>query len=199
MADAQNKINLNLPDAEIYFWPNYFTQKQSDNYLQELIATIAWHQDKIKMFGRQIWLPRLTAWYGNPGKTYKYSDIQNEPLPWTPALLGIKRAIELPANVTFNSVLLNYYRHGQDSMGWHADDEPELGINPIIASVSFGQARTFHFRHRLNKILPKKTVLLPHGSLLLMQGPTQHFWQHQLPKTKQAAAPRLNLTFRIIL
>ncbi|PIQ22289.1 MAG: alpha-ketoglutarate-dependent dioxygenase AlkB [Cytophagales bacterium CG18_big_fil_WC_8_21_14_2_50_42_9] len=150
------------------------------------------------MFGKQIWLPRLTAWYGDPGKTYQYSGIQNEPLPWIPALLEIKQAVETLAGVPFNSVLLNYYRHGQDSMGWHADDEPKLGTNPVIASVSFGQTRRFNFRHRTIKALPKKSVLLTHGSLLLMQGSTQHFWQHQLPKTKAISAPRLNLTFRII-
>jgi len=198
MVESQNKLFLDLPDAEVYYWPHFFTQKQSDIYLQELLSTITWRQDKIKMFGKEILLPRLTGWYGDSGKTYQYSGIQNEPQPWTPALLEIKQAVETTANAGFNSVLLNYYRHGQDSMGWHADDEPELGINPVIASVSFGQERRFDFRHRLDKALSKKSVYLKHGSLLLMQGATQHFWQHQVPKTTQAATPRLNLTFRSI-
>jgi len=177
----------------------FFIKSQSDFYLQELFPTVAWRQDKIQLFGKRIWLPRLTAWYGDPGKSYKYSGIQNEPQPWIPALLEIKQAVEAATKVAFNSVLLNYYRHGQDSMGWHADDEPELGPNPVIASVSFGQERRFDFRHRIDKALSKESIFLAHGSLLVMQGPTQHFWQHQLPKTKVISAPRLNLTFRIIL
>jgi len=198
MAGSLHQYKLDMPDAEVYYYPHFFTEKQSIFYLQELQSTIAWQQEQIKLFGKQIWLPRLTAWYGDPGKTYQYSGIQNKPLPWTPALLEIKQAVETLAPVSFNSVLLNYYRHGQDSMGWHADDEPELGSNPAIASVSFGQTRRFDFRHRTNKSLPKKSVSLSSGSLLLMQGTTQHFWQHQVPKTKQPAAPRLNLTFRFI-
>jgi len=198
MAGSLHQYKLDMPDAEVYYYPHFFTEKQSNFYLQELQSTIAWQQKQIKLFGKQVWLPRLTAWYGDPGKTYQYSGIQNKPLPWTPALLEIKQAVETLAGVSFNSVLLNYYRHGQDSMGWHADDEPELGSNPAIASVSFGQTRRFDFRHRTNESLLKKSVLLSFGSLLLMQGTTQHFWQHQVPKTKQPAAPRLNLTFRII-
>ena len=198
MTGSLYKYELDMPDAEVYYYPYFFTEKQSNFYLQELQSTIAWQQEQIKMFGKQIWLPRLTAWYGDPGKTYQYSGIQNEPLPWTPALLEIKQAVETLAVVSFNSVLLNYYRHGHDSMGWHADDEPELSSNPVIASVSFGQTRRFDFRHRTNKNLPKKSVSLSSGSLLLMQGTTQHFWQHQVPKTNQPVASRLNLTFRII-
>ena len=198
MADSQNRISLNLPDAEIYLWLDYFTKKQSDIYLQQFFSTIAWQQEKINLFGKQIELPRLTAWYADPGKTYTYSGIQNKPQPWTSILLEIKQAVERAAKVTFNSVLLNFYRHGRDSMGWHADDEPELGTNPVIASVSFGQTRRFHFRHRTDKKLPKKSILLNSGSLLLMQGPTQHYWQHQVPKTTQPSTPRLNLTFRSI-
>jgi len=198
MLDRADKQQLDMSDAEVYYWPYFFTTKQSNFYLQELLSTISWRQDQIQLFGKQIWLPRLTAWYGDPGKTYKYSGIRNEPQPWTPALLEIKRAVENAGKVAFNSVLLNYYRHGQDSMGWHADDEPELGTNPVIASVSLGQERRFDFRHRTDKLLPKSSVYLTHGSLLIMQGPTQHFWQHQVPKINKPAAPRLNLTFRFI-
>jgi len=147
MVDQQNKWRLQMPDAEVYHWPDFFTTKQSDMYLQELISTVAWRQEQIKIFGKQILLPRLTAWYGDPGKFYSYSGIQNHPEPWTTTLLEIKRRVEISAKAVFNSVLLNYYRHNQDSMGWHADDEPELGSNPVIASVSLGQARRFDFRH----------------------------------------------------
>lgn len=198
MVDLQNKWRLQMPDAEVYHWPDFFTAEQSDMYLQELISTVAWRQEQIKIFGKQILLPRLTAWYGDSGKSYSYSGIQNHPEPWTTTLLEIKRRVEIPAKAVFNSVLLNYYRHNQDSMGWHADDEPELGSNPVIASVSLGQARRFDFRQRINKNLPKVFVLLTHGSLLLMQGTTQHFWQHQVPKVSTQSGVRLNLTFRII-
>jgi alkylated DNA repair dioxygenase AlkB len=198
MVDLQNNERLQMPDAEVYYWPDFFSAEQSATYLQKLIATVAWRQENVKIFGKQILLPRLTAWYGDPGKLYSYSGIQNHPQPWTDILLEIKRAVEVPAKVVFNSVLLNYYRHNQDSMGWHADDEPELGLNPVIASVSLGQARRFNFRHRINKSLPKVSVLLSSGSLLLMQGTTQHFWQHQVPKISAQAGVRLNLTFRVI-
>lgn len=192
------RVQLPLPNAEVYLWPELFSPAESNFYQAELIHTVAWRQEKIKMFGKELLLPRLTAWYGDPGKTYRYSGLQNEPLPWLPALLPLKKAVESATNYSFNSVLLNYYRHGQDSMGWHSDDEPELGPNPVIASVSFGQARRFDFRHRHDKTLPKQSVWLEHGSLLLMQGPTQHNWQHQVPKSAKATETRLNLTFREI-
>ncbi|MGV3589178.1 MAG: alpha-ketoglutarate-dependent dioxygenase AlkB family protein [Adhaeribacter sp.] len=192
------KTQLLMPNAEIYFWPQFFSPAQSDYYLAELIRTVGWQQDKIKMFGKELPLPRLTAWYGDPGKSYRYSGITNIPLPWLPVLLPLKEAVEVAAGHTFNSVLLNYYRHGQDSMGWHSDDEPELGPNPVIASVSFGQTRRFDFRHRHDKNIPKKSIWLENGSLLLMQGPTQHYWQHQVPKATKLTQPRLNLTFREI-
>ncbi|WP_223816086.1 alpha-ketoglutarate-dependent dioxygenase AlkB family protein [Adhaeribacter rhizoryzae] len=187
-----------MPNAKIYFWSQFFSPVQSNYYLTELIDTVAWQQDKIKMFGKELPLPRLTAWYADPGKSYRYSGITNIPLPWLPVLLPLKEAVEAAAGHTFNSVLLNYYRQGQDSMGWHSDDEPELGQNPVIASVSFGQTRRFDFRYRHDKNIPKQSIWLENGSLLLMQGPTQHYWQHQVPKATKLTQPRLNLTFREI-
>jgi len=139
----------------------------------------------------------LGAWYGDEGTGYTYSGIENHPLPWTPALLEVKRAVDVTAGVTFNSVLLNRYRTGKDSVAWHSDDEKEFGENPIIASVSFGSTRTFQLKHKKRKD-QKASVELSHGSLLIMRGATQHNWVHQIPKTAKDVAERVNLTFRVV-
>lgn len=152
----------------------------------------------MKLFGKEIDLPRLTAWYGDDGKSYTFSGIPMSPNAWTPVLLFIKERIEKVAEVEFNSVLLNLYRNEKDSISWHSDDEPELGKNPIIASVSFGEVRRFHLRHKLNKSLDKIGINLTLGSLLIMKGSTQQFWQHQILKTSKSLNKRINLTFRII-
>ncbi len=142
-------------------------------------------------------LPRLTAWYGDEGKSYTYSGIEQHPDPWTPTLKLIKSKVEEILEVTFNTVLLNLYRDGKDSVSWHSDDELELGENPIIASVSFGAVRRFSLKHKISKDY-KIDLDLPNGSLLLMKGETQHFWQHQIAKTSKSVQPRINLTFRMI-
>jgi alkylated DNA repair dioxygenase AlkB len=188
---------LFLPDAEVYYAPHFFTEKESNLYVEQLRQSINWQQEEIRMFGKQLPLPRLTAWYGDKG--YTYSGLYNAPQPWLPVLLELKERVEQASGHTYNSVLLNYYRSGQDSMGWHSDDEKELGPQPGIASLSFGGERTFAFRHRSRKELAPVKIKLQHGSLLLMQGPTQHFWQHQVAKTTRAVEPRINLTFRNIL
>lgn len=187
-----------MPEADVRLFPAAFTPPESENYLQTLLETINWQQDHIRMFGKSLPLPRLTAWYGDSGAAYTYSGIRNEPQSWTPDLQQIKARVEALSKTSFNSVLLNYYRHNQDSMGWHADDEPELGQNAAIASVSFGVTRGFQFRHKTRKDLPKVKILLPSGSLLLMQGTTQHNWQHQVAKSAKVSGPRINLTFRYI-
>jgi alkylated DNA repair dioxygenase AlkB len=197
--DTQTQLNLiSIPDAELMFYPNYFSQQESDIIWENLLTETNWRQDKIKLYGKEMNIPRLTAWYGDEGKSYTYSHITMNPIPWTPVLLSIKQRVEQIANISFNSVLINLYRHGQDSMGWHSDDEPELGKNPIIASVSFGGTRKFQLRHRFNKTLKKVDINLTHGSLLMMQAKTQEFWQHQIPKTAKFVNARINLTFRII-
>ncbi|WP_299487687.1 alpha-ketoglutarate-dependent dioxygenase AlkB [Acaryochloris sp. IP29b_bin.137] len=198
LTSASQVQRLQMPDAEVLFYPCFFNDTNCEQMFAALEAEIAWRQDSATLFGRHHLLPRLTAWYGDPGKTYRYSGIRMEPLLWTPTLLQIKAAIETIAQVEFNSVLLNLYRHGQDSMGWHSDDEPELGLNPVIGSVSFGGCRRFLLRYKGDKSIPKVELNLTNGSLLLMQGPTQHFWQHHVPKTKRPVDPRINLTFRII-
>jgi alkylated DNA repair dioxygenase AlkB len=201
MPAAPNALpeKLTMPDAEVWFYPQVFTTPESERLLTELINTTAWRHDKIKLFGKEFWQPRLSAWYADAGKSYRYSNLSLEPLPWTPAILEIKARVEATVPHTFNSVLLNYYRHGQDSMGWHADNEPELGLNPVIASVSLGASRRFDLRHKHRKNVPKVSLDLTSGSILLMGGTTQHFWQHQLPKTARINEVRLNLTFRTIL
>lgn len=189
---------LAMPDAKVIYYPQAFSPDESDALFQQLITTIEWRQDNIKIYGREIPQPRLTAWYGDEEAVYTYSNIINHPLPWLPVLLQIKQRCEAIAKASFNSVLLNYYRNGQDSMGWHQDNEPELGEQPVIASVSFGAMRRFQFRHKKRKDLDTMSIELAHGSLLLMRGETQHYWKHQLPKTAQPVGARINLTFRFI-
>ncbi|SIT89902.1 alpha-ketoglutarate-dependent dioxygenase AlkB family protein [Pontibacter indicus] len=193
--DKQGFTQLNMPEAEVYYAPHFFTKAESDLYLQRLTEEVAWQQEEIRMFGKQLPLPRLTAWYGDKG--YTYSGLYNAPQPWLPVLLELKEKVEAASGDKYNSVLLNYYRHGQDSMGWHADDEKSLA--PGIASISLGGERGFAFRHRTRKDLPPVKLTLQHGSLLLMQGATQQHWHHQLPKTSRPIAPRINLTFRTIV
>lgn len=187
-----------IPDGEIVIYRDFFQKIESDHFFEELHNKISWQQNRIKMFGKEFDVPRLEAWYGDKGKSYAYSGILMNPLPWTPTLLLIKDKIEKVVKLEFNSVLVNLYRHGQDYVSWHSDDEPELGTNPVIASVSFGETRRFLLRHKYNKELEKVEVILDKGSLLIMKGSTQHFWKHQIPKTSKKISPRINLTFRII-
>lgn len=189
---------LSMPNAKVTFYRNFFDLRKSDEIFQILLNEINWRQDKIKLYGKEIDLPRKTAWYGDRGKFYTFSGIHFKPEPWTPTLLEVKERIEEVSEVQFNSVLLNLYRHGNDSNSWHSDAEPELGENPVIGSVSFGGARRFMFRHRKEQAL-KAEVELTNGSFLLMAGETQHFWQHQVPKTSKKVEPRINLTFRVII
>ena len=168
-----------IQDGELIYDPHFFSELESNLHFQKLEKNIDWKQESIKIFGKTIPQPRLTAWYGDPGKSYTYSGLTWTPNNWNDVLKPIKAKVEKASDTTFNSVLLNLYRNGKDSMGWHSDDEPELGKNPIIASLSFGQKRVFHLKHRLNKEIPKVKLELTHGSLLIMAGSTQHFWQHQ--------------------
>ncbi len=190
-------IILHLPDAEIIYYPHFFDKKEADAIFDELTTEIPWQQDDIKVFGKVHPQPRLTALFGNEGKPYSYSNIKMQPHPWNLLLQKIKSQIESITKEDFTTVLLNYYRDGKDSNGWHADNEKELGIDPVIASVSFGAERAFHLKHNTDKSL-KRSIILEHGSLLLMKGTTQHFWKHQIPKTAKPIDSRINLTFRLI-
>lgn len=189
---------LDLEGADVLLYPAFFGSVDADRLLRELRDTTTWRQETIKLFGSTINVPRLTAWYGDEGAAYTYSGIKNEPLPWTAALLEVKRAVEPPCAVIFNSVLLNWYRTRSDSVSWHADDEPEFGERPVIASASFGATRTFQLKHKKRKQLTA-SVELTHGSLLVMRADTQANWLHQIPKTAKHVDERLNLTFRAIV
>lgn len=184
-------------DGEIIYLPGFIDETASENLLDNLRKEIIWKQETLKIFGRQYLTPRLTAWYGDAGMTYNYSGLKLQPLDWTPSLQEVKQQIEQNIQCTFNSVLLNWYRNGNDSMGWHADDEKELGKNPVIASLSLGQARYLHFRRKDNHKDSFK-ILLENGSLLIMSETLQHHWQHALPKSTKPMVERMNLTFRSI-
>jgi alkylated DNA repair dioxygenase AlkB len=190
--------NLLPANGTVQFYPQFFTKAESDIYLQHLLTQISWKQEPIKIFGKEVMQPRLTAWYGNADKPYTYSGITMQPNLWTDILTAIKTKIETAANTQFTSALLNLYRNGQDSMGWHRDNETALGINPVIASVSFGASRMFQLRDYTSK-KSLQSIELTHGSLLLMGGVTQHYWEHRIPKTSKPVGNRINLTFRKIL
>lgn len=192
-----NSINLKLKDANVIYYPIFFNKDISDTYFTNLLTNINWKQDTISIFGKTHLQPRLTAFYANNKKVYKYSNIIMQPDYLSGDLLEIKNTIEAAIHINFTSCLANLYRDGKDSNGWHADNEKELGKNPIIASVSFGAERVFHFKHKFDKARKEK-LILQHGSLLLMQGETQTYWQHQIPKTQKIVGKRINLTFRII-
>lgn len=224
-ADWSEKIGgykILVPNGELVYVERFFEKKISDRsveYFQEndsvdwrktkwkeisehdflhiKFKNIIWKQDRIKIYGREIILPRLTAWYGDSGRVYTYSGIKSEPNTWNKGLLYLKDQIEQVAEVEFNSVLLNWYRDGTDSLAWHADDEKELGVNPVIASANFGETRDFVLRRKDD---PSKKLVLPlkHGTLLLMRGELQSFWEHSVPKRKNVNGSRFNLTFRRI-
>ncbi|KAA2245103.1 alpha-ketoglutarate-dependent dioxygenase AlkB [Chitinophaga agrisoli] len=186
-----------LQDGALAYYPQFFTGAVADGYFRDLQANIPWKQESMNMYGKEVLFPRLMAWHGDAGSAYAFSGKTYVPNPWTAALLAIKQQIEPVAGAAFNSVLLNLYRNGRDAMGWHADDEPELGRNPVIASVNFGASRRFMLRYKQNHQL-KYELELAHGSLLIMKGTLQHYWQHQVPRTAKPLASRINLTFRMI-
>jgi len=189
---------VQVPDAKIYLYRNFLYDEQDKILYKDLIEDIAWQQDFIKFYGRKIPLPRLTAWYGDDGVSYTYSGILMYAHSWTRSLLQVKGWIENKAQHQFNSVLLNQYRNGNDSVAWHSDDEPELGQDPIIASLSLGASRKFELRSRSQLNLDKIEILLNSGDLLIMGEGTQQNWQHQIPKMRKVKETRINLTFRNI-
>lgn len=188
---------LNLVDADIRYTPGFYSPQAADTLFDVLLRETDWQQDTVRVFGKQHLAPRLSRWVGDAGLRYTYSGLTMEAVPWTDTLLAIKGEVEQASDTSFNSVLLNYYRDGRDSNGWHSDDEPELGDQPKIASLSLGAARDFKLRHKADHQL-KYTLSLDNGSLLLMRGSTQACWQHQIPK-RASAGPRINLTFRSIV
>jgi alkylated DNA repair dioxygenase AlkB len=181
-------------NGEAWLYEHFYSPDMATEYFNLLRDKIEWRQDAMKMYGKELLLPRLTASYG---EMYVYSGIRHPPSPMPVYIQEMMNAVQEATSHHFNSVLLNFYRDGNDSMGWHSDSEKSLGTNPAVASVSLGQPRPFQFRHR-NGGKPI-TVLLEHGSLLLMAGESQHHWTHQLPKRKGAIGPRINITFRKVV
>lgn len=191
------EIQLNLPDSDISYFPNFFSEVEALTFYNSILKETNWQQDDITVFGKTYAQPRLTALFANNNKPYRYSNITMYPNVFTETLLLIKSKIETLTNVEFTTCLANLYRDGNDSNGWHADNEKELGENPVIVSVTLGAARYFNLKHKNDKTLKQK-LLLENGSLLLMQGSTQQHWLHQIAKTKKEVTPRINLTFRVI-
>ena len=191
------KVVFDLPNAEIEYYPEFFEKIQADALFNKLEHEIPWQSDTITVYGKTYPQPRLTSLFGNEGKPYSYSNVVMQPHLWNPLTVFIKEKVEEAAQIQFTTVLLNLYRNGKDSNGWHADNEKELGRNPVIASVSFGATRPFYLKH--NTIESQRLKIdLAHGSLLIMKGETQHFWKHQIAKTSKDIGPRINLTFRIL-
>lgn len=191
-----NRRRIDALDAELLLWPDAFTDIAGDA-LAGLLHDLDWRRERVRMFGREHLARRLTAFYGEPGVVYRYSGTDHVANGWTPLLARIRRRVEAFTGNAFNCVLANCYRSGDDHMGWHSDDERELGKAPAIASVSFGAVRTFALRHRRTR--ERLDLELADGSLLLMAGTTQHHWQHALPARRRVAEPRVNLTFRRVL
>lgn len=184
-------------DGEVYHYPQFFSSVEADLLFTTLQKDIPWKQEPIVIFGKQVMQPRLTAWYADEGVSYKYSGVTLMARPYPEFLKTIKQRVEQATGFNFNSALLNFYRDQTDSMGWHRDNEKELGLNPVIASVSLGASREFKFKNYHDKET-KVSVLLGHGDLLLMQGKTQHDWSHAIAKSTRAIGPRINITFRLI-
>ncbi|MEI8007520.1 MAG: alpha-ketoglutarate-dependent dioxygenase AlkB [Bacteroidota bacterium] len=191
-------VNFPVENGEVLLMENFLSPSEAILLIQKLKTSIEWRQESIKMYGKVYPIPRQTAWYGEDGRNYAYSGIMCNPSPWTHELLELKNRIEalLPLD-QFNSVLLNRYRNGNDKVSWHSDDEKELGINPTIASISLGATRRFDLRHKTDKSKTFK-LNLSSGSLLIMKGELQHFWEHQVPQQKLIVDERINLTFRRI-
>jgi alkylated DNA repair dioxygenase AlkB len=188
-----------LAGADLEYLPNFLCPAEAGKLLNTLLNDVPWQQPVIQIFGRRLQSPRLASWYGDSGAIYRYSGLVNEPLPWLTNLTELRIRIEQRLARSFNSVLLNLYRDGSDSMGWHRDHEPELGKHPVIASISLGGIRRFILRPSRKSDVTKLELLPNHGSLLVMRDTTQSYWQHAVPKTSRAVAPRINLTFRRII
>jgi alkylated DNA repair dioxygenase AlkB len=193
-SSSAEPLPLALPDGALWYWPELPLPLARAEVFARLRAETPWEQRHIVLFGRRHAQPRLTAWYGDV--PYTYSGLTLEPRPWTALLAALRATVQEATGRAFNSVLLNYYRDGRDSMGWHADDEPELGPEPAIASLSLGQPRTFKLRHRNTG--ERRALALADGSLLLMAGRTQAHWLHALPRTAKPVGGRINLTFRFL-
>jgi len=194
--DSPTRQTFALGDSEIQYVANAFTAREADRLFQSLLDAIPWRTATLTIAGQKRPLPRLQCWMADQGRSYSYSGLKLSPHPWNPDVLRIKARLEQLCEHSFNSVLLNYYRGGSDSVSWHADDETELGPNPIVASVSLGAERTLEFKPKFNLTTPKKQIVLGNGSLLIMGKTIQNNWLHQIPKISGTIDPRISLTFR---
>lgn len=190
-------VEYPIDDGQLLVWPDFLDPSSADLFMQQLSDEIAWRQDQIKLFGKTHLIPRLQAFQSEPGIQYRYSGLSLNGDNWHPALNELRNQMYDLCGHHFNACLLNLYRDGKDSMGWHADDEPELGLNPVIASISLGQTRRFLLR-RKDDHAQKHELKLTHGSLLIMAGSLQHHWQHSIPRSAPVQDARINLTFRQI-
>lgn len=184
------------PAPDVAWYPSWLAPDAAAEALARIVAEAGWRQERIRTPGGWVDQPRLTAWQGDEGAVYVYSGIRNIPQPWTHQVTELRDAISALCGVRFNSVLLNRYRMGTDSMGWHADHEPELGPEPVIASLSLGATRRFDLRHNATGVV--RSFQLTSGSLLVMQGKTQAQWRHRVPKEPAVSGERVNLTFRVV-
>jgi alkylated DNA repair dioxygenase AlkB len=187
-----------MPNADVQFLTRLPMSQSDDSIFEQLLHETKWLHETVVVWGKEHLQPRLTAWHGDPKRSYTYSGTVMHPLPWTNLLLSLRRAVEELTGTRFNSVLLNLYRDHNDRMGFHSDNEPSLGKEPTIASLSYGANRTLIFKHRKRKELERKKVVLPSGSVLLMRGTTQTNWAHGIDKETKPCGPRINLTFRKI-
>ena len=191
--------NLIPQDGKLIYLPDFLATEEAKSYFKLLQEKVSWRADKIKLYGKEHDVPRLQAWYADEGKSYTYSKIKLNPLPWINPILELKQKIERKTQGHFNSVLINLYRTGEDYVAWHADDEPELGPEPLIASLSLGGVRRFQLKHRYHKEIKPISLDLAPGSLVIMSGALQENWIHRISPTKKEANPRINLTFRKIV
>jgi alkylated DNA repair dioxygenase AlkB len=196
--NLESGFSQTTTSAAVQFLPQFYSDQQATDLFRFLYDGLKWQEETLRIAGKDRKVPRLIAWYGDRDAEYRYSGRLHRPLPWPEPLIIIKHEVEKELGVNFNSVLCNLYRNGQDSMGWHADDEKELGAEPVIASVSLGASRYFHLKHKTESKMRHK-ILLTSGSLLVMKGTTQQFWLHQVPKEPKVTQPRINLTFRQII
>jgi alkylated DNA repair dioxygenase AlkB len=189
--------NLLPKDGIVNYYGSVFTNQQADHYFDSLLNTVEWKNDQAVIFGKMVITKRKAAWYGDRDFEYTYSNITKRALPWSPVLAALKLITEEKTGETFNSCLLNLYHNGEEGMAWHSDAEKDLKKHGAIGSLSFGAARSFSFRHKITK--ETVSLLLEHGSLLVMKGATQEYWLHRLPPAKRITKPRINLTFRTIV
>ena len=189
-------IALDMPDADVVYYPNFISEPRASELTVILKQSILWRKEQITLYGKTFDVPRLQAWYGDADAAYQYSGMTMQPQAWTTELLELKQQCEQITQTSFNSVLANLYRDGNDGVGRHADDEIELGVEPTIASLSFGETRNLDFYHNHTK--HKIKIPLTSGSLLVMKGGTQRYWQHGISKTKKDLNARINLTFRYV-